>query len=243
MTEKQEVFRGHLDECLKHFAAGLETSAPKGTKKATLARKPLADFCGVVIHTASRWLLGTGAPPVGEPLLKLMFFLDVVGYKVIELERMPTDIRNFAELIGFSLLTSGEARSLLGYYKVSRLYEIFRREVGVSSEKKQLMRDEWKKRRGELVAKREKSRALCSFDITPKTKPKLENDKRVQISYRHEAILKIMAGLLALLDEGPFSETQVADLRPHTNTLLRLSICLNALSSRLIVSESGKGGS
>lgn len=45
--DRHEVFRGHLEECLRHLGTSLASSVPKGSRGAAQAKKPLADFCGV----------------------------------------------------------------------------------------------------------------------------------------------------------------------------------------------------
>ncbi|MGD0328143.1 MAG: hypothetical protein ABSB00_00295 [Minisyncoccia bacterium] len=148
--EKQEVFRGHFEECLEHFGMSFNSRIPKGTRRATQVKKPIADFCGVTIHSVTRWLHNTGMFPIGEELIKLMCFLDMNGYRIIELERMPKVRRNFAELVGYGLLSGEQATILLGYASSSQLYEILRGDWNASEEKGQKMWNEWKRRKEEL---------------------------------------------------------------------------------------------
>lgn len=111
--DRQGVFRGHFDECLKHLGKSIFALVRRCSEEATLAKKPVADFCGVQICSVSRWLRGT-VLPIGEQYIKLMCYLDLVGYRVIELERMPKGRRYFAELIGFGLISSKQAAEQYG---------------------------------------------------------------------------------------------------------------------------------
>lgn len=248
--DRYEVFRGHFEECLKHLGTRLASSVPRGSRGAAQAKKLVAEFCGVTINSVTRWLHGTGSFPIGEPLIKLMCYLDMVGYRVIELERMPKVRRNFAELVGYGLLNSDQAAEFLGYSSMSALYQVLQGHRGASEDKDQKMWDAWKERKEELQQKKEKSQELYRLDIPLKVRPKTEVSKmseRQVSAFRPKAVVSIMEGLLALLEENSFeklSNGELADLKQSADTVLRLSAHLSALSSRLIVSEQQrKGGS
>lgn len=238
--DKYEVFRGHFEECFKHFSVSLASRIPKGSCGAAQAKKPIADFCGVKIDSVTRWLYGTRSLPIGGQYIRLMCYLDMVGYRVIELERMPPVRRNFAELVGFGLLSSDQAAEFLGYSDTSTLYKVLRGDYGASDDKEQKMWNAWKERRGELVLKKEKSQELYCLDIPLKICPKAEETKPAMLPSRQTAVVNIMEGLLLLFEEGSFSESNFANLQRSADTILRLSAHLSALSSRLIMSEQRK---
>jgi len=152
-NEESEVFRGHLDECLRHLGARLAGVVPKGSRGAVESRRPLAEFCGVAVDSVGRWLSGT--VPIGEQRLKLMCFLDLIGYRVIELERIPKIQRGFAELVGFGLVSSQEATELLGYSETSTMFKVLAGQQGASGDKNQRMWDYWKEAKGILERKKE----------------------------------------------------------------------------------------
>jgi hypothetical protein len=169
-----------------------------------------------------------------------MCYLDMVGYRVIELERMPKVRRNFAELVGYGLLSSDQAAEFLGYSSTSTLYQVLQGHHGASEDKEQKMWDAWKERKEALQEKKEKSQEFYRLDIPLKI--------RQQVSaVRPKAVVSIMEGLLGLLEENSFeklSDGELADLKASADTVLRLSAHLSALSSRLIMSEQQrKGGS
>jgi hypothetical protein len=242
-NSKHEVYRGHFEECLRHLGTSLASSEANISRGAAQVKKPVADFCGVSIQSVTRWLNDTGSFPVGEPYIKLMCFLDMMGYRVIELERMPKVHRNFAELIGYGLLSSVHAAEFLGYSYTSTLYKVLQGHYGVSEDKEQKMWDAWKERKEELILKKEKSQELYRLDIPLKIRPKAEKSKSVMSASRQTATVNIMEGLLSLLEDGSLSESSLADLQRSADTILRLSAHLSALSSRLIMSEQRKGGS
>lgn len=243
---RKEVFRGHFEECLNHFGISLASRAPKGTREAGQAKRPMAGFCGVGIGSVERWVRGAGLP-VGGQHFKLMCYLDMAGYRVIELERMPKVLRNIVELISFGILSAQEATKLLQYSIISQLFVVLRGDQGISKEKEQKAWDIWKERRKELEKKKEQARELYCLDILPKvsTKAELSRPATVLMS-RKTAVVNIMEGLLALLEESSFekiSEDNLAELRQSADMVLNLSARLSALSSRLIMSKERKGGS
>lgn len=244
--DRKEVFRGHFEECLNHFGISLASRAPKGTREAAQAKKPMADFCGVRIGSVERWMRGAGLP-VGEQHFKLICYLDMAGYRVIELERMPKFLRNIAELISFGILPAQEATKLLQYSITYQLFAVLRGDQGISKEKEQKAWDVWKERRVDLEKKKEQARELYRLVISSKVRTKAELSRPANVpTSRKTAVVSIMEGLLALLEENSFekiSEDNLAELRQSADTVLNLSARLSALSSRLIMSKERKGGS
>ncbi len=240
--EKNEVFRGHFDECLQHLGAYFESMIKGGSRGAAQAKKPIADFCGVSVSTVVRWLYDNNSSPVGEARIKLMSYLDMIGYVVIELEKMPKYQRNFAELIGYGLITAEKAVELLGYGSTSTLYQVLQGHHGASGDKEQKMWDMWKARKDELVLRKEESQELYSLDASLKIRSRAEDAKPAILPVRQMAVVKIMEGLLLLLEEGPLSESNNADLQRSADTILRLSAHMSTLSSQLIMFEQRKGG-
>ena len=245
--DKQEVLRGHLEECLRHFGSRVASIAPKGSREISGLRKLVADFCEVEPKTVARWLQGDGSLPLGEPLIKLMCYLDMMGYRVIELERAPKGKRNFMELIGYGFLSGEEAIELLEYSDKSALYKMLRGQLGVSEDKEQKMWDLWKEKKEGLQIKKDRSREFHRLKIQPKnfTREEVLETLGRQATSRKKAIISIMEGLLALLDEislEKLPEDDLVSLQQATNTVSLLSARLSALSSQL-TSERQTGGS
>jgi hypothetical protein len=239
-----EVYRGYLEECLRHLSVRFSQSIPRGTRGASAAKKPVADFCGVTIDTVTRWLNNSKHLPVGEQYIKLMCFLDLQGYKVLELERMKPKFRNFAMLIGYGLITSEQATEMLGYSNPSTFYQLLRGDHGAGDEKERKMWDMWKARKDELDDAIEKARTRFRLDLSPSLgggqaaspeKPAAEKK-----SCPSDGLIEIMHGLVMMLDSGilnDLSDRQWAELREAGgNTILRLSSHLSSLSARLVKS-------
>ncbi len=123
--ERLEVMRGHLQECFNHFSTHFALQVPKQSREIGMLKMRIATFCGVTTQSISRWL-NEKILPEGETRIKLMCYLNMVGYRIIELDRLspPVSLGNFVELIGFDLLSSRDAVTLLGYSTTSSLYDV-----------------------------------------------------------------------------------------------------------------------
>ena len=256
-VERTEVYRGHLKECLVHLGQQISVRAPPMSKGVAQARIPIANFCGVGDKTVRRWFDPKEVSPLGEYLLRLYSYLDLIGYRVIEFERTPKVRRNFVELIGFRLITGEQACSLLSYTQTSTLYQMLQGKEGVSEEKEQRMWDIWKSRREELDARKKatESYSLSPSSQTPPAGKKEEADvlapesephadKMSRMDTNRKAAMSMMDGLLSLLDDGVFdtiSPQQLDDLTFNSKVVLGLSVHLNDLSSRIIIHERMKG--
>lgn len=163
-----EVFRGSLDECLRHLGAALEVEHPANSKGSAQARLPLASFCGVGLQTATRWL--KGETPTGLSLIKSVCYLQLFGYRVIDYSRIKPARRRFAELIGFGVLESQEAATLIGFSDVSWLYAVLRGSQGASDTKEAAMSDAWLSHRAALDAKKIEAKERYKLDIRFKTR-------------------------------------------------------------------------
>ena len=255
-TKRPEVFRGHLKECLTHLQKALESRALKGSRLAGKSRQPIANFCGVKNSTVYEWLAKADSNPAGVVLLRLYCCLDLMGYRVIEFERMPKVQRNYAELIGFGLLTNEEAFSSVGYNRISSLLAVFSESEGISDEKKQAMWDIWKSRREELGLRKDKAAKTLKL-LSPK---RVARPRQKQKETGHPLVIPAflpeveipaqdmgcknpmdkMRELLRLLDEGGLFNLppdEFAALLPETNVVLGLAVHFNDLSSRIIIRQ------
>ncbi|MBI2086588.1 MAG: hypothetical protein HYT69_00190 [Candidatus Zambryskibacteria bacterium] len=234
-------FRGHLEECIKHFAARFSESFPKGSKEAAEAKRPIAKFCGVSVATVTRWLYHANSLPKGEENIKLMHFLDLNGYKVIELERVPQKCRNFAKLIGFSLITSQQATDMLGYTQTSSLFQLLRGNREASDDRDQKLWDMWKVRKDKLDEAVEKAVQRFRLNFSPASEHSTVPTETLVTpnfnNYPKDGVIDIMQGLLRFLDGGVLQDLSDADwvaLRNSSSVVLRLSSHLSTLSARLV---------
>lgn len=105
---------GTTAECLLDYANRLLSIAPRGSKNASLVRLPLANFVGTGHRTVERWILDPKSLPKGMYLLKLRFFLQMIGYNITEIKNLSKEARLLAELMAFDILTLEGARIVLG---------------------------------------------------------------------------------------------------------------------------------
>ena len=190
--EPPEVFRGHLDECLRHLAAAFEVKYPKNSRGSSEAKKPIADFCGVVIPTVANWF--RGEVPAGLAKFKLISYLQLFGYRVMDYGRVKLSRRRFTELIAFKILTPEDAASIVGYSSTSMLFTVLRGDGEASESKDAKMSETWMARRAELEEAKKLAREAFRPDI--RLKSMTDGDAIVH------AAIKSMECLAALLDAG-----------------------------------------
>ncbi len=257
MTEtapSQEVFRGHWDQCFDHFVDRFIRSAPRNAKGSQKAKEPIAAFCGVKSHTITRWIYEQGVKPVGDVALKLMCFLDIQGYRIIELERKKPLFRGLLELIGYGILSAQKVAMELGYTEASRVYGMLRGDFDPTGEKKEKILKVWAHGREELGRVKEERRkefhlnlpsdgSVSSHRSSLRTVPVALHDN--DFNPHEQAGISVMQGLLALFEAGLFSDLSNGNAnrlqRASGKAILRLSSYLSALSSKLMTPGNEKG--
>lgn len=239
------VYRGPVEECVRHFAARFQEVYPKGSRLSTEGKRPIAEFCGVNIHTVTDWFFRLDNLPVGERQIKLLCFLDLNGYKVTELERMSLKCRNFAKLIGYGLVKSEDAVEWLGYTQPSELFRALRGVTGLNHDREEKLWDLWKARRDKLDAAIEEAAKRFRFDFSSIKKiPTSTNPDSVSghspVGCSRDGVISIMKGLLELLNSGTLanlSDDEWVALRSSSETILQLSSHLSTLSAKLVKSS------
>ena len=242
IKEVPEIFRGHLEECLRHIWDTLKKAGYKrGTHGLAEARMPIAKFCDVSDPTVKDWLEGK-MEPVGETLIKLSCFLDLQGYRLIEFERLPKVKHNFAELIGYNILSIPQAVELLGYVKSSSLYPVLWAIEGISEEKERKMWDYWKSKREELAKAKQIALEKYTLGFLNESKTSLPVEDKFDVSFfephslltskRTQSALCIMEGLLLIISDGVFVHESLQ--QKEKNTILLLASKMTELSSRIL---------
>ncbi len=253
MLEIPEVLRDHLEECMKHLRGWFNSKVPKGKSGRRQVMAPLGNFCGVGTKTTSIWLDDDleVAPPRGEILLKLLCYLDLHGYKVIEFERMPPPLRKFAELIGYGVISIDAAPGLVGYRTVSQVYQVIHEREGASSEKEEKMYAVWKDKREVLEQKKLQAFKSGRLEVLFKQKKKSEPPQQAPLlltsapdtSPLRSVAFDLIKGLLTLLDQGvlrDLSESEVATLEQADMVhIAQLSVHLSTLSAKFVRIEKG----
>lgn len=97
------IFSGTVSECLADFLARFPDEQH---------RRVLTEFIGIK-HS---WPSYTETlNPQGERRLRLEVFLDLLGYRVKEFQRLSPVVQQFAQAIGLGLLAIDEASTMLDY--------------------------------------------------------------------------------------------------------------------------------
>lgn len=109
-------FMGDTSECIAHFAA---TYAGQDCKVL------MAEFCGVEPSTVQSWIAGQNEP-TGDRITKLRVFLQLVGYRVHELDDLARSIRDLCTMVALGICSPEEVRDQLGYKNVQDVYRVLR---------------------------------------------------------------------------------------------------------------------
>lgn len=248
ILDPPEIFRGHTDECMRHLAADIAFRSPKGSKEAGKAREPIAKFCRVSINTVRTWFSGETRLPQGETLIRLICYLDMIGYKVIEFENMAKAYRHYCELIAFGIIENfPEAAKLVGYADPWTMSQVLQGKARSNETIAQRMFEVWKTKKAELEIAKEAIRKECcpTFNHQPSAteEQKLTVRRNLPIAIDaqvegKDAAMCIMEGLLVLLDQiRPHKKV----LRQHASVVLRLSAHLQSYCSSLTEDQPMKG--
>jgi hypothetical protein len=243
IQERREVYRGHLKECLIHLDMALASKIPRGIKGTAKQRMPMAKFCEVNIQTISRWFNPDYPAPVGEVIVKLYCYLDMIGYRVMEFEKLSKDFPGrgkMVELIGYGVMTFQEAATTLGYSLPKNLSQILQCRAGTTKEKDQMMWDLWKSHREALERHKSRAQKLFTIDIP-------ETSSAPGDTMRFSAVLKIMDGLDGLLEETSLQTSLLGYLikcpssHEHVALVTRLAARMSTLRSELDENGGGRG--
>ncbi len=119
-------FQGDMRECLRDFAQKF----PK-----EVIQTLLAEFCGVSEKTSGLWITGEQLPS-GETQLRLKIFLHALDYRVSELDDLPRNLRELAQVISYRVESLTEVSYRLGYARSQDLLRVLRGDQRQPTEKK-----------------------------------------------------------------------------------------------------------
>jgi hypothetical protein len=108
------LLHADLEACLADYAKRFEPES---------AAALLLEYVGSSTTTVSRWLRGHEQPR-GELNLRLRCYLELVGYKVTESEKVLPIAREVCDLIGYGLVTFEEVQQSLDYATPQSVYRI-----------------------------------------------------------------------------------------------------------------------
>jgi hypothetical protein len=131
------MFKGTTAECCAHLAQTLTSTSRDDSLG---RRKSIASFVGVSDQTVRRWLNET-IHPVGEPLIRFRFCLELMGYEVVELQSLNPSVRTVAAMCAFRVTSLRDIADFVGYKGerggsvTDQLLAVLRGSGGVSKEK------------------------------------------------------------------------------------------------------------
>ncbi|MCX6745305.1 MAG: hypothetical protein NTX82_07345 [Candidatus Parcubacteria bacterium] len=248
-TTKPEIMRGHVEECLAHIAQKLLLLGKRSPQKKEVIAT-MANFCGVTHDPASRWLHGSGSMPIGDQKIKLMCWLDLIGFRIIELENMTESFRGITELIAFGLITGADAAKIIGYAEPSTVYKVIYEQMNTTTEKKEIIWQLVKGKKTELLQAKENAiKQLPAFAATllPSTlqtepaKPEPESvDTELIGSPANtftQGFLSLLQGINTLLESEAatrLTDQELAALpASQSESISKLATKLTALKNRL----------
>lgn len=237
-----QVFRGHLDDCWQEFCRQFYQKVPRNSKGLSNARNPMVTFCRVQNQSIHRWMLDEPTLPLGGTRIRLMCYLILHGYKIIEFERLPMSLRAMTELIGFSVVSSDDVCQHLGYSENATLYDVLRENQNASEAVLEKMRSLYKEKKAELEEKKEDSyRTLRLKFMVDENPPKETLRQQVPLFAPTEdspsAVFSAIHGLLDVFNQGTFNALSDEDIRVlnlDPLMILELSTYLSQLSARVI---------
>jgi len=129
-------------------------------------RRILAPILGVEETTIRRWATGEGKP-VGMTLNTLRYYLDYLGYQLIELSQIPDLYKDASRLLAFQVLTLEEMSKLTGHETYpAHLLAVLRGKRGVSPEREDQLREVVMVYREELMEKKRSTPKLVVVEHT-----------------------------------------------------------------------------
>lgn len=234
MDQEKDAFRGTMAECLADYGQELAAQRPVGSRGAKEARQPLVEFCGVTPASVLRWFTEQ-VPPVGSLSYKVMFFLELLGYRIIELERLNPSRKYAAELVGFSVLRPEELCKELGYNEPGNLYEALRNASELRADVSRRYWEVYLKHKPELMTK--KAEARDRIQQLALSAARVRRSKRLGHKPSSRAIFTLMQALNELFEESDseqFSSEELAGIDSSNRaTLLALSTKMARITVKL----------
>ncbi len=162
MEPALDLTRGTAKECLAHYFA---------TEWNGHSRIALAHLAGCHIKSVGGWSRGTTIPK-GENLLRVTHYLALLGYSVVELDRIDLDVRRLGQMILLGIRTIHDLADTLEYSgttvaeRHSELYRILLRGGGMTAKRAQQVKILVSEHAGTLES------ALAEFE---KKRPRVRN--------------------------------------------------------------------
>lgn len=228
------MFRGTTKECLFHYAENF--LPPKGARNSSEAKIPMANFIGVIPETITSWTSDRNKP-LGISLLRLRFFLEIVGYDVIEMRGLRGQVNYLlAEMLAYGTLTLEEALEELDLGQMNSVLRIAHGNSNTSPEriaKIRKMHEDWKPVMQEAKSQLLKNLGVPQEEQIVSTTTVVEREQEEVDDESMELFAHLVLAITPLLERAVTSTT-----REQRNKLRKLTgdsgmFRLSKASSRL----------
>lgn len=242
---KLEKFCGHWEECLNHFYQEILSRFPERKKGISQLKEPVAHFCQVDVQTMTDWFKSRYKPR-GISFLRLMLYLDMSGYRVLELEppNMAKYRRYFIELIVFEVISIEEALQITGFTTPSNLYRVLNRDHRLSSVKEQAMWDSYVAKRHVLAKKKDEIYKTYCQNGQPIVKNAEDLVKASQLPVNFsmvQVLLHQARAMRAIINDSLTEQLMLGALNQDDLLVIHeLALVVGNLSSKLIIQTQGK---
>ena len=243
------IFKGTTARCTVHFAK----ASFEGDK-----RKAVEQFIGLKGEgTVRRWF-NQGILPAGENLVRFRFYLEFLGYEVVELANLKKPIRDASRLLAFRVVELGALIDALGFGGVKsgkdQVLQILHGQRGTSKNRLQILAA-YVKKHEHLLSQKQEGVPKLRFrgkELGEERVPQTSTDrtrKRAANGTGKEVLLQSLAGMVLAMQ--PLAEMAVSDaFSPKDRQLIRelaggdgvfrLSTSLNRLCNELARREFGR---
>jgi hypothetical protein len=242
MAERAEVFRGNLEECLKHFANALSACYPRGLRGSAKERAPMMRFCAIKTNTCNRWLYHKHKKINRESWFRLCCFLTLQGYWVKEWQMLSEERRNVIELVAYGLMTIQHAHEVVGYANPFDTVELMLGHTD-NPERFQMLWEIWKSKRIELEHAKAKAERDFIIPLVPRsdnpTGPIMPTGRALRMA---EGVLEVMSGLRKLLLSQPLQGLSQDELDEIDPTAVRNILEVTRLLSEIGTQLHKRGG-
>lgn len=142
-------FRGHIGDCLEDFGLKMNLLGRQKDLPNCEMFAPMAEFCRAHINSVNRWVRDKNVP-IGDNLYRVVSYLLLQGYTVIEVDRAPESFRCVIEMLGYGMMTVAQVAERLSLKKPQNVNRILWRKSGATEDKKQAIKTLWLEKREEL---------------------------------------------------------------------------------------------
>lgn len=118
-------------ECFAEYVKSLPWD-PKESDELNRLISQMKIFVGANEKTMNAWFAGK-SKPIGLTLLRLRYFLEQQGYRVVELETLPLATRQLGRLIATNLFRAEDVYQEIGFDKARRLVSLLLGDINTSA--------------------------------------------------------------------------------------------------------------